>query len=467
MLKFINQLVENIIKLKLKESQTVELKESLSQLDDALKSVCAFLNHKGGTLYFGVDDKGNVIGLEVSDKTLRKISQQIISRIKPEIAPEIKEVEEMGRSIIKVRILEGSNKPYFLNGIAYKKIGTEKRAIPPDELKRIILEQKQIMWNEEICEGATLDDIDDEKLKWFLRKAKTERNFDVEPSTPLKDSLERLKLAHNGKLTNAAILLFAKDPQKFFLQAKMRCARFKGTKGLDYIDMKVLEGTIIELRDKTMKFIMQYTKHAVYFDANKRYDKWEYPLRALEEVLTNALVHREYITAAEIQVSLFDNRIEVWNPGKLPKPLTPKDLKKKHKSIPRNPLIADMLFLIKYIEKWGKGTNRVIEELLDNKLPEPEFQNLSGGFEVVLTGPGKEFEEEIEREKWHVLDINERQRKAIEYIKKKGRITRNNYCKLNKIGSTYAKKELNSLLEKKIIKRKGKGKGTYYELVSE
>ena len=126
-----------------------------------------------------------------------------------------------------------------------------------------------------------------------------------------------------------------------------------------------------------------------------------------------------------------------------------------------------MLFLIKYIEKWGKGTNRVIEELLDNKLPEPEFQNLSGGFEVVLTGPGKEFEEEIEREKWHVLDINERQRKAIEYIKKKGRITRNNYCKLNKIGYTYAKKELNSLLEKKIIKRKGKGKGTYYELVSE
>ena len=450
--------------MELKESHTVELKKSLSQLDDALKSVCAFLNHKGRTVYFGVEDKGKVIGLDVSDKTLRKISQQIISRIKPEITPEIKEIEKMGRSIIKVNVSEGNNKPYFLNGIAYKKVGTEKRVIPPDELKRIILDQKKIKWDEEICEGATLNDIDDEKLKWFLRKAKEERNFDVEPSTPIKDALERLKITHNGKLTNAAILLFAKDPQKFFLQAKIRCARFKGTKGLDYIDMKVFEGTIIELREKTMKFIMQYTKHAVYFDANKRYDRWEYPLRALEEILTNALVHRKYNTAAEIQVSVFDNHVEVWNPGKLPKPLTPKDLKKKHKSIPRNPLIADMLFLIKYIEKWGRGTNRVIEELLDNKLPEPEFQNLSGGFEVVLTGPGREFEEEIEREKWHVLEINERQRKAIEYIKKHRFITTKIYQDINQLGKVYSVKELNDMIIKKIIKKKGKGKLVKYKL---
>jgi len=370
----------------------------------------------------------------------------------------------MGRSIIKVNVSEGNNKPYFLNGIAYKKVGTEKRVIPPDELKRIILGQKKIRWEGEICEGATLNDIDDEKLKWFLRKAKEERNFDVEPSTPIKDALERLKITHNGKLTNAAILLFAKDPQKFFLQAKIRCARFKGTKGLDYIDMKVFEGTIIELREKTMKFIMQYTKHAVYFDANKRYDRWEYPLRALEEILTNALAHREYSTAAEIQVSVFDNHVEVWNPGKLPKPLTPKDLKKKHKSIPRNPLIADMLFLIKYIEKWGRGTNRVIEELLDNKLPEPEFQNLSGGFEVVLTGPGREFEEEIEREKWHVLEINERQRKAIIYIKKHRFITTKIYQDINQLGKVYSVKELNDMIIKKIIKKKGKGKLVKYKL---
>jgi len=456
-------------RMKFEESETLELKKSTSELKEGLISISAILNkHQKGKLYFGIKNNGIVIGQIVSEKTLRDISESVSNHIEPKIYPIVKKEKINGKNCALVEF-SGNNIPYYAYGRAYKRVADEDRLMSAKELERLILEKNKdkLYWDKQICKDAGLKDIDKEKVKWFLRKAKEERNFDVEPSTPLKDALERLKLIHNGKLTNAAILLFAKDPQKFFLQAKIRCARFKGTKGLDYIDMKVLEGTIIELREKTMKFIMQYTKHAVYFDANKRYDKWEYPLRALEEILTNALAHREYSTTAEIQVSVFDDRIEVWNPGELPKPLTPEDLKKKHKSIPRNPLIADMLFLIKYIEKWGRGTNRVIEELLDNKLPEPEFQNLSGGFEVVLTGPGREFEEEIEKEKLHVLEINERQRKAIEYIKEKGRITRNNYCKLNKIGSTYAKKELNNLLEKKIIKRRGKGKSTYYTLVSD
>ncbi|MCK4735780.1 MAG: ATP-binding protein, partial [Methanophagales archaeon] len=108
-----------------KESHTTELKKSLAQLDVALKSVCAFLNHKGGTVYFGVANDGKITGLNVTDKTLRKISQQIHSRIKPEITPEIREVKEKGESIIELKIPKGNNKPYFLNGVAYKRIGTE------------------------------------------------------------------------------------------------------------------------------------------------------------------------------------------------------------------------------------------------------------------------------------------------------------------------------------------------------
>jgi ATP-dependent DNA helicase RecG len=216
-----------------------------------------------------------------------------------------------------------------------------------------------------------------------------------------------------------------------------------------------------------MKFIAEHIRHAVYFDANRRYDRWEYPLRALEEVLTNALAHRDYFSNSDIQLAIYDDRIEVWNPGELPKPLTPEDLKRKHKSIPRNKLLAEQLFLIKYIERWGTGTNRVVDEMRQHNLPEPEFQNLSGGFEVALPGPGKRFEEEIEKEKLHRLEINERQKKALEYLKKKREITRQVYCKINNIGDTYAKKELNELIESRIIRRIGKGKNTYYVLVSE
>ena len=162
---------------KYEESETVELKKSLSQLDKGLKAVCAFLNHKGGKVYFGIDDHGEVIGLQVSDRSLRKVSQQIHFRIKPEIAPEVRQIE----SVIEVKVKEGNNKPYFLNGIAYKRVGSENRIIPPDELKRMIIEQKKTKWDEEICEGACLDDIDNDKVKWFLSKAKAERNFDVNP----------------------------------------------------------------------------------------------------------------------------------------------------------------------------------------------------------------------------------------------------------------------------------------------
>lgn len=184
----------------------------------------------------------------------------------------------------------------------------------------------------------------------------------------------------------------------------------------------------------------------------------------MEEVLTNALAHRDYFSNAEIQLSIYDDRIEVWNPGELPPPLTPQDLKRKHKSIPRNKLLADKLFLIKYIEQWGTGTNRIIKEMKENTLAEPEFCNLSGGFEVTLTGPGKSFEGKIEQEKLHVLDINERQRKAIEYTKKKGSITRSEYMKINKISHKTAHLELTYMVEKKLFVQEGKGRATKYLL---
>ncbi|MCL0034147.1 hypothetical protein M1M94_01455 [Thermodesulfovibrionales bacterium] len=228
--------------------------------------------------------------------------------------------------------------------------------------------------------------------------------------------------------------------------------------------MKVLEGTIPELREKAMKFILEHIKHGIFFDANRRYDKWEYPLRALEEVLNNALAHREYFSNAEIQLSIYDDRIEVWNPGELPSPLTLEDLRREHKSIPRNKFLADKLFLIKYIEEWGRGTNRIIDEMRENELPEPEFKNYSGGFAVTLYGPGKSFEEKIEKEKLHILEINERQKKAIEYLKTNDIISTKIYIRLNKVSDKTAFLELKDLLIKNILMKEGKGRATIYKL---
>ncbi len=148
-----------------------------------------------------------------------------------------------------------------------------------DEYENLILEKHKdkLRFDNQICKGARLKDIDKEKLRWFLRKAKEERNYDIDPETPLKEALSRLNLIQDRKLNNTAILLFGKEPQKFFPQVKIRAARFKDSEGLDFIDMKVLDGLIPELREKTKKFIMEHIRHGVFFDANRKYDRREYP----------------------------------------------------------------------------------------------------------------------------------------------------------------------------------------------
>src|SRR3989338_1957850 len=187
----------------------------------------------------------------------------------------------------------------------------------------MFLENKGVIsslhFDTQICKGATLKDVDPNKVKWFIERAREARGFGIPAKTSIKEALERLDLIHRGKLTNSAILLFGKRPQKYFVQAKIRCGRIKGVSGHDFLDMKILEGTIPEHRESAMRFITEHIKKAVYFDANQRYDKWEYPLRALEEAITNALAHRDYLSNSDIQLAIYDDRIEAWNPGELPR----------------------------------------------------------------------------------------------------------------------------------------------------
>ena len=443
------------------EGQTLEFK--LRPSEDIGKTICAFANTNDGAILVGISDSKDPVGAS------RKMESQIASMAhscKPSIYPEIEALEIDGKVVLVVTV-ERSGGIYAYRNIAYKRVGSHDQPLSPEEVIAFARNTGRIRFDTQLCEEATPEDLDEKRVQWFLRKAMRERNLDIDPDTPLKEVLGKLDLVVYGKLTNAAVLVFGKRPQRFFLQARIRCARFKGTRALDFIDMKVLDGTIPDLREKAMNFVVEHTRHAVVFDANRRYDRWEYPLRAVEEALTNALAHRDYFSDAEIHFSIFDDRIEIWNPGELPEPLTPEDLKREHKSIPRNRLIANALFLIKYIERWGTGTNRMMEEMKAHALPEPDFRNTSGGFEVVLTGPGKSFEEEVEKGKLHLLELNARQQKAIEFIKKRGRMTRREYSETNHIGATYAKRELNEMIAKKIVRRIGRGKSTYYVLVTE
>ncbi|TSA46403.1 DeoR family transcriptional regulator [bacterium] len=439
------------------ESETAELKPSLSQINDIVESASAFSNAGGGKILVGVSNSGKILGVDVGKDTIERLANKIVGNTEPKVYPKIS-VEKIERKKIIVIDVPKSEETVLSFGRPFKRVGKSTIRMDKSEYEKTVHEKKKRYWDSEICENAALADIDGEKVRWFLRKAKDERNFDVEPATPIKEALERLELVKNEKLTNAAVLLFGRNPQRFFLQAETRCARFKGTEHVKpFLDMKVFGGDIIGQVDKSMNFALEHIPMKVYLAGKtEREEKYEYPQDAVREAIINAICHRDYVKSSNVQIRIFDDRIEVWGCGRLPEPLTPEDLKKKHKSVLRNPLIAKCFFLIRFVEQWGTGTNDIVEMCLEWGLPEPLFEEIAGDFVITIR-------------KYYLTDevlkqLSERQRIIAEYLREHGKINRSECMKLLNIAKDTAFRELIALQEKNIIKREGIGKSVYYTL---
>lgn len=445
----------------LQESDTVEFKKSLSLIEPALKSVCGFLNHHGGVISFGRTNTGAIVGVDPADHSLRKLSQQITSRIKPDIAPDIRAIEEQGKHLIVVKVPEGANKPYFLDGIAYMRTGTENRVMPPDELKRIIRSEHAVPWDDQPCRGATVDDIDAPSVRTFLERARKERRFDADPEIPVKTALDKLGVLSGGLPTNAAILFFGNDPQRFFIQSEVRCARFKGEEiSSTYLNMNVLNGRIDQLIEDANRFIAQTIRKAAWIVPGKmqREESWEYPPDALREAVINAVCHRDYTTSGNVQIRIFDSRAQVWNPGILPEGVTVDLLKIEHASRPRNKTIAHLLFLTGYIEQWGSGTLSMISACERDGVPDPQFQETGDDFVVTFTHSTVNMLLE------HPEILNERQNGAIEYLKTHREISTSEYGDLFNCTARTARRDISHLAEMNIVVVKREGRLQSYTL---
>lgn len=449
-----NELKKNIDK---HETEQLELKSSLSQINEIAESVSAFSNAGGGKILIGISNSGKVLGVDVGKDTIERLANKIISNTEPRVCPKISVEEVEGKKVIVVDVKK-SEETVLAFGRPFKRVGKSGARMGREEYEKRVLERKKAYWDSQVCENARLEDIDAERVKWFLRKAKTERNFNVEPETPVAEALERLELAKEGKLTNAAVLLFGENPQKYFLQAETRCARFKGTEPVKpFLDMKVFGGNIIEQVERSVGFVLEHIPMKVYLAGKpEREEKYEYPQDAIREAIINAICHRDYEESGNVQVRIFDGRIEIWGCGPLPDPLTPEDLKKKHKSIPRNPLIAKCFFLIKFAEQWGTGTNDIISMCLEWGLPDPLFEEIAGNF--VITFRKYYLTDEIMKK------LSERQRIVAEYLREHGKINRSECMKLLNTSKDTAFRELLALQKKNIIKKEGEGKAVYYTL---
>ena len=324
------------------ETESLEFKESLRLKEEICQAVSAFCNANGGSILVGVSDDGTIIGVDIGRNTLEELANYIKRNTDPAIFPSVNVLDAEEMEIIAIEVKESAEKPVFFKNHAYKRVGKTNQRISSSEMRKLAKDSgAKVYWDERVCEEAKLEDIDEEKVRPFLRRARFERRLEISPDISVKDALERLNLIKNNKLTNAAILLFGKEPQKFFLQTKLRCALYKGTTPITFIDLKIIEGDIIDQVEEAEIFVLAHIKKAAKIVGFERQEVWEYPITALREAIVNAICHRDYSYSSDITIGLFDDRIEISNPGTLPEPLTPADLKKKHKSIPRNPLVAN------------------------------------------------------------------------------------------------------------------------------
>ncbi|MDD5452006.1 MAG: ATP-binding protein [Desulfovibrionales bacterium] len=320
---------------------------------------------------------------------------------------------------------------------------------------------RRLPFDASACERATMDDLCREKIKAFLAVARRERNYPLLANAGREKVLAHLNLVDEGRPNHAAVLLFSKEPQRFLITSEVKCLHFHGTQVRKPIpSYQIYKGTVFELVDQALDFVLSKInrrigtrEHSVQAPVD-----YELPLEAVREAIVNAVAHRDYTSNASVQVMLFADRLEVWNPGELPPPLTPALLRQPHASIPRNPLIAEPLYLARYIEKAGSGTLDMIERCRDISLPEPDFEQRAGQWVVTL------WRDWLTAQVMTGLGLSDRQTKAVTYVKVHGRITNSEYQVLAGIIRKTAARDLDDLVAKDVLKRVGSKRGVHYVL---
>lgn len=452
------------IDMKMKESQKLEFKESLSLKEEIGEAVSAFSNAKGGRILIGVTDKGAVIGVQHGKKTLHDMANFIKQNTDPHVYPEINIKKMSEKDIIEIVVEESIEKPVFLRGKAYKRVGNVSNRIAVAEIKRLLRHSEIMSWDLRICKKASSKDIDSKFLKKYFLPAYERMSKTRIVGQPSK-ILESIGCLINGKPTNGGFMLFGKDPQLYFMNSYIALVRYKGvTIDTERLDYKEFTGNIFKQVDACGQYIKEHIATMSRQDAYKtqRDDLSEYGLFSIRELITNAVCHRDYENQhSKVIIKMFDDRIEFESPGGLPDHVTPSNITNKQFS--RNPVIAKALAKLGYIEELGEGWDKIIKEHKEHPLKPrlPKIESDDSSTSVMLFSVKHKFQ----KEKLKAYDLNSRQKKALNLVLKEGRISNKEYRHLFPgITDRTVLNDLKDMVKKGALVRTGKTKGAIYRI---
>ena len=376
------------------ESKSIEFKESLPEKSiKYMKTVVAFSNGNGGKLIFGIQDKTcEVTGIPDDDifKTMDAITNAISDSCEPAIIPDISLQTIADKTIIIVEISAGRQRPYYIksqgleNG-TYIRVSGTTRAADSYMVKELLFEGSNRYFDQTPCTGYTVTKEEIDKLCHDLKETALKNTRNEAEKAEVKDVTVNTLLSwgvlveKEGALipTNAFALL-AGSP---VLQAKIQCAVFKGTTRSVFVNRREYEGAIQEQVELAYEFVLQHIRLGSKIEGLYRQDEYEFPIASIREIIANAAAHRSYLEPGNIQIALYDDRLEVTSPGMLLNGVTLEKIRAGYSKV-RNRAIASAFSYMKIIEQWGSGIPRMFDEFKEYGLREPELIDLDGDFRV-------------------------------------------------------------------------------------
>ena len=362
------------------ESQNVEWKSSWD--DEYLKWICGYANAQGGTLYIGKEDKtGKVLGINDARKLLKILPDKITHTMG--IITDVNLHNEGKLDFIEI-VVEKYPSLISYRGKYYYRSGSTMRTIDGAELNKAMLKSHGRTWDGIALPRVTVEDLKHSAIELFKEKAvKSVRLTSEDVNVEDRILMENLNLYEDNNLMRAAVLSFYHNPEKWVTGSYIKIGFFVTDSDLRYHDE--VNGPLIEQIDNTVELVYtKYLKALIYYEGVQRVEKFMFPREAFREILINAVVHKDYSSCNPIQISVYDEKMYVWNSGEMPPSLSSADkLFKKHSSIPFNPNIARVFFRSGMIEAWGRSFEKIKRECDNHGTPLPEYEINADGVMVL------------------------------------------------------------------------------------
>ena len=350
--------------------------------DEWLEWICGLANADGGVIYIGIADNGEVVGIANSKKLMEDIPNKIVNKMA--IYPDVRLIQRDGKDTIEIDI-KPSLAGVSLDGVVYKRVGSTNQILKGAALQEFYLSRPSGAWDARIIPDARLGEIDPEAVQYFKDSGIRMGRLSKESSN---DSIEKVLKSLNvmtddGRLTMAALLLFGKNPQRYCIDARFKIGRF-GAGAANLIIQDMVDGDLIRMPDRVMDILdAKYLVRPIHYERLRREEPLELPEKGLREIICNAIIHKQY-DGSDIQMRVYDDRIDLWNFGKLPEGYTFEQMFKPHRSMPRNKLIANAFYYAGLIEAWGRGFEIITEAFSKEGLSVPTFKEEFGGVTAVI-----------------------------------------------------------------------------------